>query len=91
VTYAKQLPGTVLVGENTGGVGEFGELKSYLLPSSRLWVQAGTEWFTSHGVAVRAEETVGYMPDFWIDDPDADVVTKKLAACLARPECATKL
>jgi len=66
VLLAEQIPGTVVVGENTGGMMRFGEVKLYRLPHSGIWVQAGSKVFEDPSGGYR--EAVGFLPDYWLDD-----------------------
>lgn len=91
VVYARQLSGTLVVGDHTAGAGEFGEMKLYRLPASGLWLRVGSKWFESVGPAQVARDTVGHAPDVWIDHPDAAGVAGDLARCLAEPGCRTTL
>ena len=91
VRLARQLPGTIVAGENTAGSGEFGEVLRYRLPRSGLWMDVGSKRFTSHGNATMARETVGHMPDIWIDKKHPGEVAVKIAQCLSRPACAAAL
>jgi len=79
VTIARTLPGAVVLGENTAGVGRFGETLEYRLPSTGLWMRAGSKHF------IGLEENVGLRPDLWLDDPDPLGAARELAECLAAP------
>lgn len=72
VDYTRSVPGAVLVGENTGGVGTFGEVRHYWLPNSHIKLHLPCKLFLVPGF----EEGVGYTPDYWLDssDPVGEVV-----------------
>ncbi|MFO7948983.1 MAG: S41 family peptidase [Candidatus Fermentibacteraceae bacterium] len=72
VDYTRSVPGAVLVGENTGGVGTFGEVRHYWLPNSHIKLHLPCKLFLIPGF----EEGVGYTPDYWLDssDPVGEVV-----------------
>ena len=61
--YSKSIPGAVLIGENSGGVGTFGEVRQYWLPNSRISLSLPCKLFLSPGF----DEGVGYIPDYWLD------------------------
>jgi len=90
IRYARQLPRTWLLGENTAGVGRIGEVKPYRLPHSGLWLQAGTKLFGDTGRARGAAEGTGYLPDLWIDGTDTASFADQLAQCLSGPLCSTR-
>ena len=81
VTFARQVPGVVVAGENTAGAGVFGETLQYRLPRTGLWLRAGCKRFGW------TEESRGVLPDFWIDDRDPLGVAIELAQCLSSPDC----
>jgi len=85
--YARQLPGTLVVGENSAGVGEIGETREYLLPHSGIWVQAGKKWFQSRAGAKRATEGTGHLPDLWLEGADWPAQVDALTRCLVKPAC----
>lgn len=85
--YARQLPGALIVGENSGGVGVFGEVKTYRLPHSGLWLSAGSKWFHNPDPALAVSEGQGYLPDLWLDVKDPLPLVEKLALCLADEDC----
>jgi hypothetical protein len=62
VPVARFLPNAFVVGENTSGVGAFGNLLRYVLPNS------GVELFlpSSKGIGLGyMGEGRGYYPDYW--------------------------
>lgn len=91
VMYARQIPGALIVGENTAGVGVFGEVRPYRLPSSGIWMQAGRKWFHDPNPTKVAEEGRGYLPDIWIDSEEAGAVVDGLASCLAQEGCRLRI
>lgn len=66
VDYSKSIQNAVLVGENSAGVGTFGEVSGYWLPNSRIGVYLPCKLFIVPGF----EEGVGYLPDYWLDSTD---------------------
>ncbi len=71
VDYSKSIPGVVLVGENSAGVGTFGEVQSYWLPNSHIQFSIPSKLFLVPGF----EEGIGYLPDYWLDssEPVAEI------------------
>lgn len=82
---ARQVPGAVIVGENTGGVMKVGEMRRYRLPNSRVSISLGHQSHEDPSGEFR--EAYGFLPDVWLDgtDPERDIRT--LASCLGREEC----
>lgn len=91
VLYARQIPGAVVVGQNTAGTGVFGEARSYRLPRSGLGLQAGIKWFHNADPRLTVVEGRGYLPDLWIDSDQAPAIAERIASCLAEPACAPGL
>ncbi|OGR07328.1 MAG: hypothetical protein A2341_03140 [Deltaproteobacteria bacterium RIFOXYB12_FULL_58_9] len=91
VMYSRQLPSTLVVGENTAGVGIFGETRRYRLPASGLWMQAGRKWFHDTDPTRIVREGHGEQPDLWIDREDPLAVSLEIARCLKTPSCAATL
>jgi hypothetical protein len=87
VSYARQLDGAVVVGENSGGVGVFGEVLVYRLPRSGLGMTAGMKYFHHPGPARAVLEGRGHLPDYWTDDDDPSALVERIAECLAKPSC----
>ncbi|MEM9193078.1 MAG: S41 family peptidase, partial [Myxococcota bacterium] len=89
VLLARQVPGAVIAGENTGGVMKVGELRWYRLPHSRIWVGLGHR--VHRDPFGDFEESIGFLPDVWLDgrDPEADI--QRLAECLATADCGEAL
>ncbi len=88
---AKQMPGTLVLGENSGGFVAFGNLGAFRLPQSGLVLHAGRTWFRPMEGAPAIEEGQGYLPDIWIDDHDWLAVTLQIAECLSERSCARNL
>jgi len=91
VTYARQVPGALIVGENTAGVGVYGDVRPFHLPASGIWMQAGTKWFHDSPGASVPPEGSGYIPDIWIDSEDASKEAEAIALCLTRHPCGPAL
>lgn len=73
---ASQIPGAVVVGENTAGAITYGNVdQSVELPHSKLWVRAGRTKFVPAGREVR--ETLGTFPDFWLDTAAPELAIKE--------------
>lgn len=72
VAYSRSVKNSLLIGENTAGIGTFGEVRSYVLPNSgiRLWLPS--KLFLSPGLL----EGRGFLPDYWLDSdtPVAEIV-----------------
>lgn len=88
VRYARQIPGALIVGENTAGAGAFGEVLPYRLPESGIWIGVGSKWFHEEKAV---QEGTGYLPDIWLDTADAVTATEAVALCLAEERCGTQL
>jgi C-terminal processing protease CtpA/Prc len=89
VMYARQFPGTIVVGENTAGAEAYTEIRSYRLPESGVWVTAGMKELVDPGEGGFAEGR-GYLPDLWLvpgHGGHAEERVGHLARCLGRPEC----
>ena len=65
VGYAKSVKNNILIGENSAGVGLFGEVQSYILRHSMIRLGIPCKIFLN-GV----NEGEGYLPDYWVDSPD---------------------
>jgi len=89
--YARQVPGALIVGENTAGVGVYGEVRPFHLAASRIWMLAGTKWFHDSPGARVPPEGSGYIPDIWIDSEDASKEAEAIALCLTRHPCGPAL
>lgn len=82
---ARQVPGAVIVGENTGGVMKVGEMRRYRLPNSRVGLSLGHQSHEDPSGEFR--ESYGFLPDVWLDGTDPERDIRALAACLSRPDC----
>lgn len=89
VLLARQIPGALVVGENTEGTMKVGELRWYRLPESRLWISLGMR--AHRDPEARFEEGRGFLPDIWLDGVDPDARIQELARCLADDACAERL
>lgn len=89
VLLARQLPGALIVGENTDGTMKVGELRWYRLPESRVWLSLGVR--VHEDPEGRFQEARGFLPDLWLDGSDPDAHIRGLAACLADDACAAQL
>jgi hypothetical protein len=88
--YAHQIPSAILVGENSAGVGVFGEVRPYRLPRSGLGFSAGKKHFHDPDPGRIAPEGRGHLPDLWLDDDDPLRAADAIAACLATDGCALR-
>ena len=92
VMFARELPTTLVVGENTRGVSVFGEVRQYRLPKSGMWINAGRKWFHDpDGSKMMSIEGHGHEPDIWLDGPDPLLATLEIARCVKRRDCGAKL
>jgi peptidase S41-like protein len=91
VTFAKQMPHVLVVGENTHGMGIQGDVESYRLPESGLWVRAATKLFFNPRSVPDFPEGWGYLPDLWLDVDDAEGAAVRIAECLTNNRCASDL
>jgi hypothetical protein len=66
VAYSKSIRNRVLVGENTAGIGTFGDIRRYVLPHSRIRVVLPYKLFVSPELL----EGRGFLPDYWIDSAE---------------------
>lgn len=76
VSYLRQLENVLFVGENTGGVGQFGEVARFVLPNTGLRIKFGTQLFFLPDLSLI--EGIGRLPDVWI--PTDQALGKTLAA-----------
>ena len=63
IDYARSIPEAVVVGENSAGIGTFGDVLQYWLPNSRIRLQVPHKIFLMPGFG----EGVGFAPDYWLD------------------------
>lgn len=89
VLLARQIPGAIVVGENTEGTMKVGELRWYRLPESRVWISLGMR--VHRDPSGRFVEGRGYLPDLWLDGRDTEGQIREIAACLADPSCASRM
>lgn len=85
VLLARQIPGTIIAGENTGGVMKVGELRWYRLPRSRIWLSLGHR--RHDDPTGRFREAYGFAPDIWLTGDDTSADIGRLASCMARGGC----
>ncbi len=76
IGYLRQLENVVFVGENSGGVAQFGELARFVLPNTGLPAYFGTKLFLPPDLS--STEGIGYFPDVWV--PSDQALDKTLAA-----------
>jgi len=66
---ASQVPGAVLVGENTAGFVTYGNIdQSFVCPHAGITVHFGRTRFAMGKRPVY--EQIGMFPDYWLDEPD---------------------
>lgn len=65
VSYAKSVRNCVLIGENTMGCGNFGDVISYKLPHSGMVMTVPYKLFVG-----MFKEGEGFTPDLWVDNED---------------------
>ncbi len=87
VSHARQLERSVIVGENSGGVGVFGEVLVYRLPKSGLGMSAGMKHFHDPDPRRAVPEGRGHLPDYWLDGDDSLRLAERIAECLTEPSC----
>jgi len=62
-SYAQSFPNHLIVGENTAGIGAFGEVRTYILPNSKIFLGMPSKLFLEKDI----KEGSGYMPSYWLD------------------------
>lgn len=62
IAHAYSCRNVVFVGSASAGVGLFGDIKSYLLPRSKIYISIPFKVFFEG-----KEEGKGFLPDYWID------------------------
>ena len=69
--YARSVKNVTFIGSSSCGCGQFGDVRRYRLPHSRIEFQMGFKVFNMDGF----EEGIGIAPDYWLDsdDPVGDV------------------
>ncbi len=87
VLLARQLEGTLVVGENTEGTMKVGELRQYRLPETGLWISVGRRAHRDRALGGFPEGR-GYAPDVWLDGADVEGDVASIVACLRERDCA---
>jgi hypothetical protein len=87
LSRARQLESTVVVGENSGGVGVFAEVLVYRLPKSGLGMAAGMKRFRDRDASRSVVEGRGHLPDLWLDTDDPIALSERIAECLTKATC----
>ena len=87
VMLARQLPGTLVVGENTEGTMKVGELRQYRLPETGVWTTVGRRAHMDRALGRTFPEGRGYQPDLWLDGDSVEADVAAIAACLADDAC----
>jgi hypothetical protein len=92
VMLARQIPGTIVVGENTNGTLKVGEIRWYELPRSQIFVSLGSRVHRDPRSHEPFPEALGYVPDLWLEgDARYDEAVGALARCLEDGACAAAL
>jgi hypothetical protein len=70
--YSKSVQNRIVIGENTGGVGQFSDVQMYRLPYSKIKIKLARQLF----LIPDFEECIGFLPDFWLDSktPQKEVI-----------------
>lgn len=89
VLLARQLRGSIVVGENTEGTMKVGELRWYRLPESRVWISLGMR--AHHDPFGRFREGYGYAPDYWLTEGEADARIRAIGECMVHDGCGGEL
>ncbi len=63
ISYSKCLKNSILIGENSAGIGTFGEVYFYILPNSKIRFQLPGKLFLMKDFY----EGIGFIPDYWLD------------------------
>ncbi|MCB9594910.1 MAG: hypothetical protein H6719_19465 [Sandaracinaceae bacterium] len=90
VLLARQLPGTIVVGENTEGTMKVGELRYYRLPRTGVWTSVGRRAHRDPATG-GFPEGIGYAPDVWLDGARVEADVEAIVSCLGDPSCASGL
>lgn len=77
LNIARSVPNSIIVGQNSSGVGVFGDVLTYQLPYSDILMNVPYKLFLGG-----AKEGEGFEPDYWIDSND---VQGELIDWLKRP------
>jgi hypothetical protein len=65
LNIAKSVRNSIIVGQNSSGVGVFGDVRTYQLPYSDIRMRVPSKLFLGG-----AKEGEGFEPDYWIDNTD---------------------
>lgn len=77
IGYSKSVKNNILIGENSCGMGLFGEQQSFVLKNSMILLGIPCKIFLSE-----SKEGEGYTPDYWADSADlVQEVIKWLNCC----------
>lgn len=90
-SYVRQLPGGLVVGENTAGVGVLAEPRRFRLPRTGLLLEVPSRHLHDADAARAARPGQGTQPDLWIDARDPLPEAVALTRCLGEPSCASAL
>ena len=84
LNFWQSIPNGIIVGENSGGIGNFGDVRDYMLPNSGITLMVPCKLFIVPGI----EEGVGYMPHYWIDSemPELEIIRWLKAPEIYEPE-----
>jgi hypothetical protein len=63
LAYFKSFEKGLLIGENSAGIGQFGEIMTYQLPHSHMVFNLPSKLFLMEG----SPESRGFLPDYWLD------------------------
>ena len=78
VRFASQIPGTVILGENSMGCVTYGNCSIVeSLPHSGITVRFGYSKFVENTV-MPVREGVGFFPHYWLDESDAYLPISRL-------------
>jgi hypothetical protein len=66
VGTSQSVKNSIIIGENTGGVGQFSSACGYYLPNSKFIVHLPRHFILIPGF----EECVGFLPDYWLNTID---------------------
>ncbi|MCK5683121.1 hypothetical protein KAJ27_03335 [bacterium] len=76
VAFSKSVSDNLLIGENTAGMGTFGEVRTYILKHSKILFALPSKLF----IAEDSKEGYGYIPNYWLDtDKPVDAITSWIA------------
>lgn len=63
LAYFKSFQNGLIIGENSAGIGQFGEIISYQMPHSHIIFNIPSKLFLMED----SPESRGFIPDFWLD------------------------